>query len=59
MDCFWLNAGYAVYGGYKGGGAARGGLALDGALDAVQVAIEANRIDRMKGMFTHSPVWDL
>ena len=39
MDCFWLNAGYAVFGGYKGGGAARDGLTLEDALDAVRTAI--------------------
>lgn len=43
VDCFWLNAGYAVFGGYKGSGAARDGLTLDGALDAARAAIEANR----------------
>jgi SAM-dependent methyltransferase len=43
VDCFWLNAGYAVFGGYKGGGAARDGLTLADAQDAVRAAIEANR----------------
>lgn len=43
VDCFWLNAGYAVFGGYKGSGVAEDGLTLDGALDAARAAIEANR----------------
>lgn len=43
VDCFWLNAGYAVFGGYKSGGAAQGGLSMGNALDAVRAALEANR----------------
>ena len=36
VDCFWAYAGHAVYGGYKGAGAAAdGGLALGDALGAV------------------------
>ena len=50
VDCFWLNAGYAVFGGYKGG-AAQNTLSLGSALDAVRAAIEANgrltSMDRM------------
>lgn len=47
VDCFWLNAGYAVFGGYKGGGAAENGLSFGDALEAVQAALESNRIDRI------------
>ena len=43
VDCFWLNAGYAVYGGYKGGGAAENGLSFEDALEAARTAIGANR----------------
>lgn len=42
VDCFWLNAGYAVFGGYKDGGTARGRLALGDAMEAVRAAIGAN-----------------
>ena len=49
VDCFWLSAGYAVYGGYKGGDAARNRLALEDALDAVRQGLTSmdrmNRID--------------
>ena len=49
VDCFWLNAGYSVYGGFKGGGAARDRLLLDDALDAVRQGLTSmdrmNRID--------------
>ncbi len=41
VDCFWLQAGYAVFGGYKGGGS-RDGLSLEGAIGAVRAAIGAN-----------------
>ena len=47
VDCFWLNAGYAVFGGYKGDGVVGDGLAFRDALDAVRAALESNRIDRM------------
>ena len=44
VDCFWLQAGYAVFGGYKGGGAAQGGgLPFEDALKAVRAALKANR----------------
>ena len=43
VDCFWLNAGYAVFGGYKGGGAANNGLSFENAMEASRTAIDANR----------------
>ena len=43
VDCFWLNAGYAVFGGYKGGGAADNGLSFEEAMAAARTAIDANR----------------
>ena len=43
VDCFWLQAGYAVYGGYKGGGAAQDRLSLGDAMNAARAALEANR----------------
>lgn len=51
VDCFWLNAGYAVFGGYKGGGVAWDGLTLEDALDAVRVAMGVNgsQQDRQDG----------
>ena len=42
VDCFWLQAGYAVYGGYKGAGKAQIGLRYDDAIDAVRMAIDTN-----------------
>ena len=42
VDCFWLQAGYAVYGGYKGAGTAQTVLEYDDALDAVRKAIDTN-----------------
>ena len=48
VDCFWLNAGYAVFGGYKGGGAARDTLSFEDALDAVRQGVTS--IDRMNRM---------
>ena len=42
VDCFWLQAGYAVYGGYKGAGMAQIGLKYDDAIDAVRKAIDTN-----------------
>ena len=48
VDCFWLNAGYAVFGGYKGGGAARDTLSFEDALDAVRQGLTS--MDRMNGM---------
>ncbi len=42
VDCFWLQAGYAVYGGYKGGGTAQIGLKYGDAIDAVRKAIDTN-----------------
>lgn len=42
VDCLWLTAGYAVFGGYKGT-AAGGRLPLAYAVEAVRQAIEANR----------------
>ena len=48
VDCFWLNAGYAVFGGYKGGGAARDTLSFKDALDAVRQGLTS--MDRMNGM---------
>ena len=42
VDCFWLQAGYAVYGGYKGAGTAHIGLKYDDAIDAVRKAIDTN-----------------
>ena len=46
VDCFWLQAGYAVFGGYKGAGAAVNRLSFEDALEAVRAAIGANiRID--------------
>ncbi len=43
VDCFWLQAGYAVYGGYKGCGAAQDRLSLGDAMKAARAALEANR----------------
>ena len=43
VDCFWLNAGYAVFGGYKGGGKSDDRLSLAAAMEAVLGALEANR----------------
>ena len=43
VDCFWLQAGYAVFGGYKGDGASQDGLLLGDAMEAVREAMEANR----------------
>ena len=42
VDCFWLNAGYAVFGGYKSGGAARDTLSFGDAMEAARAAIDAN-----------------
>ena len=42
VDCFRLQAGYAVYGGYKGAGTAQIGLKYDDAIDAVRKAIDTN-----------------
>ena len=42
VDSFWLQAGYAVYGGYKGAGTAQTGLEYGDALDAVRKAIDTN-----------------
>ena len=42
VDCFWLQAGYAVYGGYKGAGTAQTVLEYDDAIDAVRKAIDTN-----------------
>ena len=42
VDCFWLQAGYAVYGGYKGAGRAQIGLKYDDAIDAVRKATDTN-----------------
>ena len=42
VDCFWLQAGYAVYGGYKGVGRAQIGLKYDDAIDAVRKATDTN-----------------
>lgn len=41
IDCFWLQAGHAVYGGYKTGGGI-GALSLPDALAAVDAALAAN-----------------
>ena len=41
-DCYWLNAGYAVFGGYKGSNATRDRLSLEEAMGAVRVAMAAN-----------------
>ena len=43
VDCFWLRAGHAVFGGYKGGGTKSGGLSLADARSAVEAALMANR----------------
>ena len=43
VDCFWLNAGYAVYGGYKGFATSRDRLTLEETTGAVRVAMAANR----------------
>ncbi|MCY3638187.1 MAG: class I SAM-dependent methyltransferase, partial [Chloroflexi bacterium] len=43
VDCFWLNAGYAVVGGYKGGSTKTGGLSLVDARSAVEAALTENR----------------
>ena len=43
VDCFWLHAGYAVFGGYKGEGASEDRLSLEDAMAAVGMAIGANR----------------
>ena len=49
VDCFWLNSGYAVFGGYKGGGEIQDRLSLGDALDAVRRGLTSmdrmNRID--------------
>ena len=42
VDCFWLQAGYAVYGGYKGAGKSTATLEYDDALDVVRRAIDTN-----------------
>lgn len=45
VDCFWMRAGHAVYGGYKGGGAsvaAEDALSLDEAMVAVESAMAVN-----------------
>ncbi len=44
VDCFWLQAGHAVFGGYKGGAVvAQSALSLEDALVAVRGVPEANR----------------
>ena len=43
VDCFWLQAGHAVFGGYKGGGAKTGGLSLADARSSVEAALTENR----------------
>ena len=43
VDCFWLHAGYAVFGGYKGKGASEDRLSLEDAMAAVRMAMQANR----------------
>ena len=42
VDCFWLQAGYAVFGGYKGGSAVQDTLSFESAMEAARAAIEAN-----------------
>lgn len=39
VDCFWLNAGHAIYGGYKSAAPAAAGLSYEAALAAVQAAL--------------------
>jgi len=39
VDCFWLFAGHAVYGGYKASAALENGIRYDDALAAVQAAV--------------------
>ncbi len=45
VDCFWLQAGYAVFGGYKGEskGGTQDQLSLRDAMDAVNTAIKKNQ----------------
>ncbi len=44
VDCFWLQAGYAVFGGYKGGvGTQCDVLSFDDAMGAVRAAMDVNR----------------
>jgi len=43
VDCFWLNAGYTVFGGYKGFATGRDRLTLEETTGAVRVAMAANR----------------
>ena len=44
VDCFWLQAGHAVFGGYKGGvGTQCDGLSFDDAMGAVRAAMDVNR----------------
>ena len=43
VDCFWLHAGYAVFGGYKGEGTPEDRLPLEDAMAAVGMAVGANR----------------
>ena len=42
VDCFWLSAGYAVYGGYIGFATGRDRLTLEETTGAVRVAMAAN-----------------
>lgn len=42
VDCFWLQAGHAIYGGYKAGaGSATGGVSFTAALRSAQAALQA------------------
>lgn len=50
VDCYWLQAGYAVFGGYKGAASANGRLSLEDAMNAVSAAIEANKVDSIDRM---------
>ena len=43
VDCYWLHAGYAVFGGYKDVSVSQDRLSLEDAMDAVREATEANR----------------
>ena len=44
VDCFWLQAGHAVFGGYKGGvGTQCDVLSFDDAMGAVRAAMDVNR----------------
>ena len=43
VDCFWLNAGYAVFGGYKGGSEVQDRLSFEDATEVALAALEANR----------------